>query len=147
MSEPDRFRTMLRDGLAPRLRRHGFRGSGQRYVMPDEREWRIVAVQRSRRNDATTVAFTVNLFVAGKEEWTRFRVDHGWLRAEPSGTAIEPVGRWLRLGHLLPRDRDRWWTLSASVDPAKLAVEVGDAIVTVGIGWLRGEIKGSHGPW
>ncbi len=145
MTEQERFQAMLRDHLAPALRTLGLRGSGRRFVLPDEGEWRLVGIQGSRWSTATSVGFTANLVVADKGEWARYRAEQPGVASEPSAIARDRVGRMVRLGHLLPVGQDHWWELTSGVRPDVLAAEVADAIARYGLPWLGGEIPREPG--
>lgn len=138
MNESERFAQMLRDVVAPRLRKAGFRGSGPRYELPDAVEWRLVAFQRSRWNDASTVEFTVNLARVGRRAYEAERERLTWLPTRPSGMGPLPGGRHVRLGQLLPAGGDRWWRIDPAADAAEVGREVAEAIGSVGLAWLVG---------
>ena len=139
MTGVDRLTALIRDVVAPALRELGFRGSGQRFVLPDPERWLVVGVQRNRWNDASSLRFTVNLTAVGKQVWSEARVAATWLPAEPAANATYPIGRTTRVGALLPNPHDLWWELTPGVDGAAIAAEVVDAIRTVGLPWLRGQ--------
>jgi hypothetical protein len=134
------FTTMIRDVLAPALRAAGFRGSGRRFVLPGSTTWLVVGIQKSRWNDATEVSFTVNLTAADRAAWSTARATASWLPEAPSGIAIYPVGRTIRIGALLPPDRqDRWWTVRGGADPTRVGEEVAAAILGPGLAWFRSQ--------
>ena len=141
MTEFDRFDAMLRGAVAPRLRSAGFTGSGRRFVLPDPDVWRIAAIQRNKWNSPSRVEFTVNLSIVDKGEWRRRRTTSTWLPSQPSGGSVEPIGAWVRIGHLLPIGGDHWWELTPAVDPAVVGAAVALAIVQYGVPWLRGEVR------
>src|SRR4051794_39668628 len=64
VSAQQAFNVLLRSVVAPGLRKHGFRGTGQSYLLPDERMWVQVGFQKSRSSTAAALRFTVNLGVA-----------------------------------------------------------------------------------
>jgi hypothetical protein len=130
---------MLRDELAPRFRSLGLRGSGQRFVLPDDHVWRVVAIQRSKWNRADSVEFTVNLFRVSRADWAAYRTQYDWASAEPSGSVVELVGERVRLGQLLAAPVDRWWSLTTRTDPAVVAEDVVMVFAAVGLRWLAGE--------
>jgi len=108
----DRFRTMMRQHVAPELRRMGFRGSGQSFVLPSEDHWVLLGFQRSRSSSAEAVRFTVNTTVVSKQEWAQARERASYLPERPTAnTSYGTFAWWKRIGRLSPR-----WTGSL-VDP------------------------------
>ena len=126
----------MRDDLGPRLRSLGLRGSGQRFVLPDDDAWRVLATQRSRWNRVDSVSFTVNLFRVNRADWAAYRLRLDWLSPEPSGRSVELVGEHIRLGQLMAAPADRWWSLTPGVDPADVAMDVANAFAASGLPWL-----------
>lgn len=139
MTGQEAFSAMVRDVLAPALRAAGFRGSGQRFVLPDPALWLVVGIQKSRWNDAADVGFTVNLTAADRAAWSTARASAPWLPEAPSGNAVHPVGRTIRIGAVLPSRQDRWWTVRGGVDPTRVGEEVAAAILGPGLAWLRSQ--------
>jgi hypothetical protein len=125
----DRFRTMMREHVAPELRRMGFRGSGQSFTLPSEDHWVLLGFQKSRSSSAEAVRFTVNTMVVSKLEWAQARERASYLPERPTAnTSYGTLTWWKRIGRLLPDGRDRWWTLSGDSAMASVAAEVLDAI-------------------
>ena len=168
MSDPqDRYRSFLRDHVAPGLRSLGLRGSGTSYVLPDDGVWAIVGFQSDGRLTAQGIAaFTINLTKADKAAWARVRDDRPWYPAKPpaSGASGMEPAECIRIGNLIPVDAslyDRWWLLDdgtthpflehplsgplrlnsyGSPQPAhEVAKEVVAAIRDHAIPWFKGE--------
>jgi hypothetical protein len=133
------FADMLRLEIGPGLRSLGFKGSGGRYVLPDDDSWLLVAFQKDRYNRADLARFTVNLTSVDKETWADARATQPWLPEQPSGSTHYPVEgtRVIRLGSLLPRGEDRWWAVATSRDTTRVAAEILAAIEGAGLPWLR----------
>jgi hypothetical protein len=51
------YKALLSERLAPVLREHGFKGSGNEFVLPDDDDWLLVGFQKSRYSEAARVAF------------------------------------------------------------------------------------------
>jgi hypothetical protein len=127
----DEFSRMLRDEIAPALRRLGFKGSGRNYTLPDPDFYLLLGFQGGRYNTADEVTFTVNLAVINKQEW-----EDGWecwWSKVPTATANHPVGQYMRLGHLMPQKQDYWWEMTAGTSTPELVEEVVNAIHRYGI--------------
>ncbi|NJD29743.1 MAG: DUF4304 domain-containing protein [Chloroflexi bacterium] len=134
------FRDMLRLEIAPGMRALGFKGSGGRYVLPDDQRWQVVAFQRNRYSRADYLTFTVNLTVADRAAWAQTRSDQMWLPEAPSGNTTYPVDKTIviRLGNLMPPGgEDRWWEVIPSRTTAQVSSEILRAIETRGIPWLQ----------
>lgn len=78
------FDEMLAQGLRPRLREVGFRGSGTTFTLPVKDAWLFVGIQKSSGNTRDQVKFTANVSVTTKVEWERKRVDQSFLGEKPS---------------------------------------------------------------
>jgi hypothetical protein len=125
----DRFRTMMREHVAPELRRMGFRGSGQSFMLPSKDHWVLLGFQKSRSSSAEAVRITVNITVVSKQEWALAHERASYLPERPTAnTSYGTFTWWKRIGSLLPDGRDRWWTLSSGSPTASVAAEVLDAI-------------------
>jgi hypothetical protein len=65
----DRYKRMLRDEIAPALRRLGMKGSSGNSVLPDPDYYLLVGFQGSSSNAADAVRFTVDLAIINKKAW------------------------------------------------------------------------------
>ena len=128
------FRRMLRDEVAPALRALGMKGSGQHFTLPDPEALLLLAFQRSTDSDAARTSFTVNLASLDRTEYEQQRAEW-WGR--PTATMELPIGRYTRLGFLMPAGQDHWWTVRAGAPTADLAAEVVAAIERYGLPDLR----------
>jgi len=132
---------MLRDRIAPRLRRLGFRGSGSVFVLPDADAWMLVAFQKDRYSDRHNVRFTVNVTWADKARWAEARTMMSYMGSRPSGTAVyalpDEAFRWDRLGTIMPIHRDVWIQVAAGQDTSGTATDVVAMIETYAVPWLR----------
>lgn len=118
----DLFRALLRDRIAPVLRREGFKGSGQRFQRRTNGIWAVLHFQRSVQHPAPgEVRFTVDLGIAS-ERLRRSR--HDW----PEGTAPDEGDCVLRerIGFLLAdrRPADYWWIVDPRTDLDRLAADL-----------------------
>jgi hypothetical protein len=122
------FARMVKEEIAPGLRRMGFKGSGQRYELPSETHWAMLSFQKSAFSDSDDVRFTINLKVIGREEWQRARQERSYLGERPSPSVFANVGWESRIGRLLPGDRDQWWTVTADGPTEPVAREILEAV-------------------
>jgi len=127
----DAFKVMLRDEIAPALRQLGLRGSGQTFSLPSKTHWALVGFQKSDWSDSRQLRFTINLTVVSHDAWEAARSRFPEIGDHPVANGdyalpIRPMpGYWhIRIGRLLPGDRDRWWDLGTGTDVAQLATEV-----------------------
>jgi hypothetical protein len=124
------FKRMMKEEVAPSLRRLGLRGSGQTFALPSETHWALIGFQRSFLSSADELSFTINLTVVSKRAWEKAREGDssiGGERPAPNGTHRPPVW-WYRIGSLLPGGGDHWWSLTGGAATESLASEVVAAI-------------------
>jgi hypothetical protein len=107
----DAFKEMLRSAIAPALRAHGFKGSGQTFELADERFWALLGFQKSRGSDRSMVKFTVNLCVIDKAKYSKAQEKASFLPAKPTPNMRGGPGWWKRIGEVFPQRHDLWWTL------------------------------------
>lgn len=137
----DRYKRMLRDEVAPVLRRMGFQGSGPNFRLPDAEEYLLLSFQASTSSTADEVKFTVNLAVINKADWEA-QQQAWWGR--PSATTQGPIGEYERLGILMPDGDDIWWQISAHSETADASADVCAAIRTTGIPALRSGLNDTN---
>jgi hypothetical protein len=130
----DEYKRMLREEIAPALRRLGLKGSGGNFVLPHPDRYLLIGFQGSSSNTTEAVRFTVNLAVINRNAW-----EQGWQPwwGKPSATTEGPVGTYMRLGQLMPEQNDVWWGLAPGTDTAALAAEVVQAVEQFGLPGLR----------
>jgi hypothetical protein len=162
----DVFRELLRDLVAPELRRQGLKGSGSSYVLPDDASWKQVGFQKSTSSTSNVVKFTINLKVTDKEYWDECRRNHSPLKDTPP-PGVDPTtwdaerlagsaypdrpsantfgdGQVRRIGQLLPGHGDRWWSLTAE-DAEAVVEDALQALLAHGLPWLRRATQGIDG--
>ena len=131
----DVFKRLLRDVVAPALRRQGLKGSGSTFVFPDAACWAQVGFQKSTSSNGDLVEFTINLKVTEKKWWDEQRREHSPLKDTPPpgvdrtswdaqrlqrtayptrpSVNIAGDGRVERIGQLLPgTESNHWWSLA-----------------------------------
>jgi Domain of unknown function (DUF4304) len=125
----DVFRLMMRDEIAPRLRRMGFKGSGQSFTLPSESHWVLVGFQKSTYSNADAVRFTINVTVVSKRRWREAQGEHSYLSDRPSANISYGGFAWQRrIGQLVPDVGDKWWTVWTGRPTGSVSAEVLDAI-------------------
>ena len=104
----DIFRLMMREEIAPGIRRMGFKGSGQSFILPSETHWVLLGFQKSTTSNANAVRFTVNVTAASRRAWTQARSEHSYLGGAPSANISYGDFAWeRRIGQLIPTDGTR----------------------------------------
>ena len=127
----DIFRLVMREQIAPDLRRMGFKGSDQLFTLPSKTHWVQLGFQKSMASNAKAVRFTVNLTTASKRAWVEARREHSYLGERPGANISYGDLAWQRrIGQLLPDGRDKWWTVTTRASVGSVRVEVLDAIRT-----------------
>ena len=126
MTAQEAFTKMLRQEVAPALRRLGFKGSGQRYELPSETHWVVIGFQKFTWSDQRRVEFTVNVTVVDRDEWDRARAERPYLTAKPSASVYEDVGWEQRIAALVPdrTDGDLTWIVTAGAPTEPVAGDV-----------------------
>lgn len=143
----DSFKQVVRDRWAPILREEGLKGSGRVFVLPDDRDWAMLGFQSSTSSNAEWVKFTMNLLVAGKDEYEDARTRASYLGERPSPNVVGGPHRYLeRIGHLT-HGADHWWYLRANEDNAALILEISTVLRDVAVPTLREQMADrSPGP-
>ena len=89
----DVFRLMMREEIAPELRRMGFKGSGQSFILPSEAHWVLLGFQKARASYAEYVRFTVNVTAVSKRAWVEARSERSYLSERPNPKQqLRPLG-------------------------------------------------------
>jgi hypothetical protein len=110
---------MVKQGLAPVLRRDGYRKFGHTFARELPETTQIVNVQSDRWNAGSEGRFTLNVGVY----FPAVAVLQGGVA--PSGYPKEyDATIRTRIGALLPAGIDRWWSLSSEGDVAPVAEEM-----------------------
>jgi hypothetical protein len=89
----DIFRLMMREEIAPGIRRMGFKGSGQSFILPSETHWVLLGFQKSTTSNANAVRFTVNVTAASRRAWTQARSEHSYLGERRARTSLTATSR------------------------------------------------------
>lgn len=135
------YRQFLRESVDPRLRELGFTGSGNTFVLPDERYWALVGFQADWRTAlAGAPTFTINLTFVGKADWDQERPSWMVSKRPPANTFGLGVGEQIRIGALVPvsdLDYDRWWTLDGRTPADEIAADVIAAVRDHALPWFR----------
>jgi hypothetical protein len=128
MTAQEAFTKMLKQEVAPALRRLGFKGSGQRYELASDTHWAIVGFQKFSWSNQERIEFTLNITVAGKDEWGRAREERPYLPAKPSANTGGGVGWRERIGNLMPENEERRWAVTTDHPTEPVAGDVVGAI-------------------
>jgi hypothetical protein len=138
------FAAMLREDLAPRLRKLGFKGSGQSYSIPSDRHWINIGFQKGTWSNSDLIAFTMNVTVADKAMWAQMRQERSYLPAKPAPNIVYGSFAWQRrIGQLLPGGQDQWWELRAnSGDSERIAALVAAAVHDYVLPAIESEVAG-----
>jgi Domain of unknown function (DUF4304) len=110
MTAQEAFTTMVKEQIAPSLRELGFKGSGQRFTLPDEKLWAQIGLQKFSWSDPDAVEFTANVPVVRRDVWEQERLRSPHLPKQPAPNIFYGTYAWqTRIGNLLPeRDEKRW---------------------------------------
>lgn len=147
MTGRDAFRRLLREHVGPGLRAEGLRGSGTSWTQPSDTHWAMVGFQTDREPADTEATFTINLQVLSKAAWAAENVPAGRRPERPHpneshfrgwGDGIHPALGWMeRIGHLIPVQRDHWWSVRPDSDLTELGAELLGALRDHGLPAMR----------
>ena len=119
------YKRMLRDLVAPALRKMGFKGSGSNYSMNRD-DWVIsLGFQKSRWSTRATVEFDVNVAVAHPATQAAFKAANEEARALGNAFEMAPSGSyWDRLSILAPGREQFGWSVGPGNPPDHVAQDV-----------------------
>jgi hypothetical protein len=137
----DTFKALLKDTIAPRLRECGLKGTGQNYSIKSDSHWALLCLQKSMFSDSNGLKFTINLFVVTKVQWDMAREEKSFLPEKPSANVHWPVGWVKRIGFLMAKGQDHWWSVDSNTDLNSLANEVVDAICKKAVPAMQEQIN------
>src|SRR6202158_5809906 len=116
MSVNPAFQWLVGSGLTSVMKPRGFSRRGQTFYRRTGDNVALVNVQKSVKSTARNVRFTVNLGIVSGELLRFFSPNH--TSKYPS---VDTCHWRQRLGHLLPGNRDRWWTIHETTNISDLA--------------------------
>jgi hypothetical protein len=123
---------VIRGGLAPLMKREGFKKSGRNFLKVDSESVAVLNVQASTSNLGATGKFTINL---GRYFPSVARaVGDPDLQGRPKEYDCHLRQR---IGFLLPKKLDHWWEIGPETHIEQLAVDVTRVVEGVGLPWLR----------
>lgn len=116
-------------GIHPLLKERGFKKRGRTFHKRVGDLYHVVRVQASRYNEFDAGQFTINLGIASPEIAATWLHGSGFKNPASQGNLL----LFTRIGALLPRQKDKWWTIDADTDAPRLAQQVGDALASYGL--------------
>jgi Domain of unknown function (DUF4304) len=126
MTAQEAFTTMVKEQIAPALRELGFKGSGQRFVLPSETDWAQIGLQKFTRSNRDFVDFTANVTVVSRDVWDTERAEQPHLPKQPAPNIYYGTYAWqTRIGDLVPERREKVWR----VDPDRPTEPVAEEFV------------------
>jgi Domain of unknown function (DUF4304) len=126
----DAFDRLVRDGVWPCLRAHGFKRTKSTFHRPTGENWQVVNLQKSRWSDRRSVEFTANLAV-GLDRLRERQYDWAKGKRPPESRCQLRA----RIGDLL-RNGDVWWELGPRTDLPALADTINTALERYAFSWL-----------
>jgi hypothetical protein len=127
----DRIDEIVELGLAPRLKRAGYRKSGRTFRHIAGPATKVTNLQGSWTNQGSEGRFTINLGVYFPEA-ARL---HGLFPVTQQPLESHCVVH-ARIGSLMPVHRDFWWKVTDGSSLTDLSLEVGEAWERYGKPWL-----------
>jgi len=123
---------VIRDGLAPLMKRAGFKRSGRNFLKVDSESIAVLNVQASLSNVGATGKFTINL--------GRYFPSVARAVGDPDPPCLPKEYNChlrQRIGHLLPKKLDHWWEIDPETNLWLLAGDVARAVESAGLPWLE----------
>jgi hypothetical protein len=135
------FSAMMKDDVAPALRRLGFKGSGQVFSLPLESHFALIGFQKSVHSDSNEVRVTANVSVIPVSVWEESRTERSYLPATPAPNTFYGSFAWQkRIGQLLPEGQDTWWVVQANADPASVAAAIIETVRDYALPAMKAQI-------
>ena len=125
----EKFKLLMKERIAPRLREHGLKGSGQNFYLPSESHWALIGFQKSMFSDSLELKFTINIYVVNKNEWENARSKRSYFPVKPTPTTKWGLGWERRIGFLLPERCDHWWSMKSNSNLENISGQVIEYIV------------------
>ena len=141
MSMQAQFRDLLKSDIAPLLRAHGIKGSGQNYALPSASHWALIGIQKSTYSNAEQIKFTINLYVVSRSVWAKERELRSYFPPKPTANVYWQIGWSMRIGTLLPGGQDYWWSFDRQTNTGDLVQSVVDAIITKALPVMRQQLQ------
>ena len=127
MTAQEAFTMMVKEQIAPALRELGFKGSGQRFVLPSETHWVQIGLQKFTRSNRDFVDFTANVTVVRRDVWDEARREYSYLPKQPAPNIFYGTYAWQkRIGDVVPERREKIWR----VEPDRPIEPVAEEFVT-----------------
>jgi hypothetical protein len=128
-----RIKQIVDRGLAPSLKQGGFRRNGMSFHRHHGEALHVVNVQSSQWNSQASGKFTINVAVDFADV---AKLLPGW---QPMPTTPKEYCCLLRMrvGNLLPDDRDHWWTVTPDTKTEEVSEELVGVWKTYIAPWLE----------
>lgn len=110
------------------LKEHGFSRKGNSFHVLRQGNWGLINFQKSRKSNAFTIIFTINIGVCSKKLLKFFTTEQ--VDKPPS---IEDCQWRERLGFLLSEQQDKWWTVDNKITLDNLVEEIRNLLYEIAI--------------
>lgn len=135
MSEiAQRIDAVIKIGLVDLLKLHGFKKAGRNWHRAEGNNWLMVNVQASAANVAAGGKFTINLGVY----ITAVELLAG--QATTVGKPTESQATVRERLAVLADGSDSWWTIDQSSDLNRVAADLGEKMLSLGLPWLNAHL-------
>jgi uncharacterized protein DUF4304 len=142
MTAQEAFTMMVKEQIAPALRALGFKGSGQRFTLPDDEHWAQIGLQKFSWSDRDEVEFTANVTVARRDVWQAERAERPYLPKQPAANIFYGTYAWqTRIGELLPEGEEKRWRVSPDRPTEPVAAEFVAAVSDYALPAMRKRMR------
>jgi Domain of unknown function (DUF4304) len=119
-------------GAAPHLKLLGYRKAGRRFYILSQDSVAHIRFQASQWNNPDKASFTINL----SRYFPAIALKNGDpVEVDPTRQRLMHVG--IRIGHLLPVQKDYWWSISSARQVDAVAEDVVAALRDFGLPYLE----------
>ena len=114
------------------LKAEGFSRRGNSFLLETLDGWGFLVFQKSRKSTRTEILFAINLGVASRRLLEVFK--------DAAGAVNLADAHWrVRVGSLLPEQRDVWWTIGPSTESQVLFAEI-ESVMSQSVAQVKGNL-------
>ncbi|MEQ5777143.1 DUF4304 domain-containing protein [Thalassospira sp. NFXS8] len=110
---------LIKNYVTPLLKQHGFKKKGLTWNKSNDGFVQVVNFQLSRFNSDVEKDFTINIGVFNSQVWKKC-----WGKEPPKVIKEEDCFPRMRVGRLLNKPTDHWWTYDANTNDSGIGKEI-----------------------
>lgn len=110
------------------IKEQGFKKKDNTFFINEHNNWGIINFQKSSKSNDKELFFTINLGVINQSIYSFLSG-----LTEIQKTSVLDAHWRIRIGHLLPQNKDYWWSLNQNTPIEGIVKEVAEVLITVAI--------------